>query len=79
MFPEYDKVIIDEAHKLKDAANQVYGTLISGNEIFKTLKKGIPKNDNSTMKKMLMRLCNEAIIYNDKFFNELIEQIPKEL
>ncbi|MBN2794148.1 MAG: ATP-dependent DNA helicase [Clostridia bacterium] len=79
LFPDYDKVIIDEAHKLKDAANQMYGTSISQKEIFKTLKKAMPKNDNSTMKKMLMRLCNEAIIYNDKFFNELIEQIPKEL
>ncbi|WP_194703000.1 ATP-dependent DNA helicase [Fusibacter ferrireducens] len=79
LFPDYDKVVIDEAHKLRDAANQMYGTSISQSEIIKILKKAMPKNDDSTMKKILMNLCNEGIIYSNKFFDELICQIPKEL
>ena len=76
LLPDYQVVIIDEAHKLMDAAEQMYGTVIIENEIQKLMKKSIPMYTKRKDQKELKNRCNEVIAINLLFFNELIEQIP---
>ena len=78
LFPDYTHAIIDEAHKLKDAANQMYGTSVRQDEINRLLRKALPKHDGSNVKR-IREICNEGITYNDLFFKEVIHQIPKEI
>jgi len=42
LLPEYQMVIIDEAHKLMDAANQMYGSIINEHEVYLLMKKISP-------------------------------------
>lgn len=79
LLPEYKTVIVDEAHKLTGAAQQMYGVFIKPNEVNSLMKKAIPKNVKNKIKKITTRLCNETITYNNLFFKELINQIPKNL
>jgi len=79
LLPDYKAVIIDEAHKLTGAAQQMYGTAIKQNETNSLVKKAIPKNEKTKTKKISSSLCNEVITYKNLFFKELIKQIPKDL
>lgn len=79
LLPDYKTAIIDEAHKLTGAAQQMYGVFIKQNEINSLMKKAVPKNVKTKTKKMNTRLCNETTRYNNLFFEELINQIPKAL
>lgn len=79
LFPEYKAVIIDEAHKLTGAAVQMYGAFIKQNEINGLMKKAIPKNAKTKMKKITAKACKDTIDYNNLFFKELVHQIPKNL
>lgn len=78
LIPDYKVVIIDEAHKLIAAAQQMYGTSIKQNELNSLIKKAIPKKTKTEQKKMIISLCNDTIIYNNLLFKELIKQIPED-
>lgn len=79
LLPEHKTVIIDEAHKLIVVSQQMYGANISQNEINNIIKKVLPKNGTSRAKKISKKLCNEVLKCNKLLFEELINQIPKEL
>lgn len=79
LFPEYKAVIIDEAHKLTGAAQQMYGTLMKQNEINSLLKKAKPKKAKGKVRKNISKICKETISYNNLLFKELIHHIPKGL
>lgn len=79
LLPDYKTVIIDEAHKLTGAAQQMYGTVISQSEINNLIKKALPKNEKTKAEKTSKKLCNEILNCNRLLFEELIKQIPKEL
>jgi len=79
LLPDYKTVIIDEAHKLNGAAQQMYGIAISQNEINNLIKKALPTNEKTKTKRTSKKLCNEILKCNNLLFEELIKQIPKEL
>jgi ATP-dependent DNA helicase DinG len=79
LLPEYKTVIIDEAHKLIGVSQQMYGANICQNEINNIIKKVLPKNGTTRAKKISKKLCNEVLKYNKLLFEELINQISKEL
>lgn len=76
LLPDYQVAIIDEAHKVMDAAGQMYGTIISENEIYHLMKKVSPSYSKKKSQKDLKNRCNEVMAVNQMFFDELIEQIP---
>lgn len=53
LLPNHEVVIVDEAHKLIDAARQMYGTSISQREIYSLGKKAIPKKIKSKESRIL--------------------------
>lgn len=67
---------IDEAHKMMDAAEQMYGVLIIENEIQKLMKQVMPWNTKKKEQRELKNRCNEVMAINQMLFDELIEQIP---
>lgn len=79
LLSDYKAVVIDEAHKISDAALQMYGTTLEQNEIIKVMKKAKPNNQKTVCKKNITLFCNEVISLTDMLFKELREQIPKEL
>lgn len=79
LLPNYKAVIIDEAHKLRDAANQMYGTSISEYEINQFIKKVMPNQLKEKWHKDLKNLCYETLAFNQLLFDELVNQIPKYL
>lgn len=76
LLPDHQVVIIDEAHKLMDAAEQMYGTIISENEINHLMKKTLPSQSNKKSQNDLKNRCNEVMAMNQMFFDELVNQIP---
>lgn len=76
LLPDYQVVIIDEAHKLMDAAGQMYGTIISENEIDHLMKKMLPSQSKKKSQKDLKNKCNEVMAMNKMFFDELVDHIP---
>lgn len=77
--PDYKAVVIDEAHKISDAALQMYGTSIEQNEIIKLMKRAKPNNQKTANKKNITIFCNEVISLSNMLFRELREQIPRDL
>jgi len=76
LLPDYQTVIIDEAHKLMDAANQMYGTSINEHEINHLMKKISPTNVKKKSQKDLKNLTSEVMALNQMLFDALTEQIP---
>ncbi|WP_207706823.1 ATP-dependent DNA helicase [Alkaliphilus pronyensis] len=76
LLPDYQAVIIDEAHKLMDAANQMYGTNINEHEINHFMKKISPTHSKKKSQKELKNLTSEVMALNQMFFDALTEQIP---
>lgn len=75
LLPDYQTVIIDEAHKLMDAANQMYGSNINEHEINHMMKKISPVHSKKKSQKELKNLTSEVIALNQMFFDALTEQI----
>lgn len=76
LLPDYKVVIIDEAHKLKDAAEQMYGTLLIENELAHLMKKLTPTQAKKKSQKDLRKKCNEVMALNQMLFDELVGRIP---
>jgi len=76
LLPDYQTIIIDEAHKLMDAANQMYGTTINEQELFHLMKKISPTHSKKKSQKELKNLTSEVMALNQMFFDALTEQIP---
>jgi len=76
LLPDYEVIVIDEAHKLIDAAGQMYGTLINENQIQQLMKKMIPNQTKKKNNKDLQNKCNEIMAMNQIVFDELVNQIP---
>jgi ATP-dependent DNA helicase DinG len=79
LLPEHDVTIIDEAHKLTDAARQMYGSSISQREIYMLAKKAIPKKLKSKESRQLKYLGEELMTYSTLMFKELVNNIPKHI
>lgn len=79
LLPNYKAVIIDEAHKLASAAEDMYGISVSKKELIELIQKAKPHNINSTMNQSLIVTAKEAIRLVEVSFSELREQIPKNL
>ena len=76
LLPDYKAVIIDEAHKLKDAADQMYGTLLIENEFAYLMKKLTPIQVKKKSQKALRNKCSEVMALNQILFDELVGRIP---
>ncbi|MGV8147307.1 MAG: ATP-dependent DNA helicase [Alkaliphilus sp.] len=70
-------VVIDEAHKLIDAASTMYSTTISEWDIEKLIRSIKPQNENSSRSKMLGVICREIKEFSEKLFKELKSNISK--
>ncbi|WP_202708647.1 ATP-dependent DNA helicase [Sporosalibacterium faouarense] len=77
LLPDYQTIIIDEAHKLMDAANQMYGTNINEHEVNHLMKKISPTHSKKKSQKELKNLTSEVMALNQMFFDALTEQIPR--
>ncbi len=78
LMPNYQAVIIDEAHKFLQAARQIYGQSICESEIFQV------KDELESIKfryrkepERLYKLCDELIRFNDLLFGGLKKNICK--
>ena len=78
LLPDYQTVIIDEAHKLMDAAIQMYGTTIDEYEINHLMKKISHANVKRKSQKDLKNLTSEVMALNQMFFDVLADQIPRD-
>jgi ATP-dependent DNA helicase DinG len=79
LLPDHDVTVIDEAHKLMDAARQMYGSSISQREIYMLAKRTIPKKIKSKESRQLKYLGEEIIKYSIYMFKELVDNIPKHI
>ncbi len=79
LLPEHNAVIIDEAHKIIDAARQMYGVTVSQRDLYTLAMKAIPKKLKSKEAKQLKAISEEIIKYSNKLFGELINNIPKHI
>lgn len=76
LLPDYKIVIIDEAHKLKEAAEQMYGSAVHEIELHHLMKRIIPSETIKKSQKILNNRCNEALALNQMIFDELVDRIP---
>ncbi len=79
LLPDNDVVIIDEAHKLIDAARQMYGVSINQRDIYVLAKKAIPMKIKDKDSKHLKHLGEELIKYSTLMFTELVNNIPSHI
>lgn len=79
LLPGHSVIIIDEAHKLIDAARQMYGSNISQREVYTLAKRTIPKSIKSKESKHLKYLGEDLIKYSTMLFKELVNNIPKHI
>jgi len=68
LLPDYQLTIVDEAHKLSDAASQIYGTILIENTIHRLMKGMVQKSN----------MVKETISTNQMLFDALKESIPNE-
>jgi len=59
LLPDYNKVIIDEAHKLLEVAQQMYGVSLIQNELIALIKKATPRHEVTQSNKYCRRICGE--------------------
>lgn len=76
LLPDHKIVIIDEAHKLKDAAEQMYGLAVHENDFHHLMKRIIPVEVKKKSQKILKNRCNEVMALNQMIFDELVDRIP---
>lgn len=79
LLPDHKIVIIDEAHKLKDAAEQMYGSSICENELHHLMKRLMPADAKKKGQKVFKNRCSEVMALNQMIFDELVERISKHL
>ncbi|MBF4692260.1 ATP-dependent DNA helicase [Fusibacter ferrireducens] len=77
LLPDYQTVIIDEAHKLMDAANQMYGTTIIEHEVASMMKKIAPAYSKKKDQKELKNLTSEAMALNQMLFDLITDRVPE--
>lgn len=75
LLPEYKAVIIDEAHKLDQAAMQTYCTKIDFQELHNMVIQCIPSNIQAKNLKKLFRHCKSFVGINKKLVKDLLNQI----
>lgn len=79
LLPDHKVVVMDEAHKLMDAARQMYGSSISQREIYTLAKNAMPKRSATKEQRELSHLGEELIKYQTWMFDELVNNIPKNI
>jgi len=75
LLPDNRKVIIDEAHKLLGAAQQMYGVSLIQNELTSLIKKATPKYEISKSNKYCRRICIEVNKRIDRLYKTLLNQV----
>lgn len=82
LLPDYDVVIVDEAHHLEDVASEMLGLHfdIDGirrttNRIKRAFNKGAMKNHREDQKKEIIALCDKIISDFDELFQEVLEEL----
>ncbi|GAU79055.1 DNA/RNA helicase domain-containing protein [Fusibacter sp. 3D3] len=76
LLPDHKIVIIDEAHKLKDAAEQMYGSTVHENDLHHLMKRIITVEVKKKSQKILKNRRNEVLALNQIIFDELVDRIP---
>jgi len=79
LLPDHKVVVMDEAHKLMDAARQMYGSSVSQREIYTLAKNAMPKRSTTKEHRELSHLGEELIKYSTWMFDELVNNIPKNI
>lgn len=79
LIPVHKDVVIDEAHKLIEAARQMYGASIIQDELTKLLVKAMPMKQVKKSDKFRKRLCQSIINTTNKLFVELVNQVDLEM
>ncbi|VDN47249.1 ATP-dependent DNA helicase DinG [Petrocella atlantisensis] len=79
LLPNHKIVVIDEAHKLIDAARQMYGASISQRNLYNLANKAIPKKLNTTKARQFKETAEEVIKDSNKLFAELVTNIPEHI
>lgn len=69
--------IIDEAHKLIDAATTMYSITISEGDIDKLIRSIKPQNENSNRSRLLGVVCREIKELSENLFKELKNNIQE--
>jgi ATP-dependent DNA helicase DinG len=75
LLPEYKAVIIDEAHKLDQAAVQTYSTVIDFEQIISQVKERRPKKINSNLNKQIFRLYKDIEVLSSVVFKTICSRI----
>ena len=78
LMPNYQAVIIDEAHRLEKAAQSLYGVSVSSRDILSLVQllKGL-KLDNRRFMNSLPKYCDKLMELNNKLFTALCHTITK--
>lgn len=71
LFPEHCVLIIDEAHKLLDAARQMYGVSFENMELERLVSSIYHAIGNHPDKGRIISLCEELIRQNEALFEDL--------
>lgn len=79
LLPEHKVIVIDEAHKLNDAACQMYGTTISQKELKRIAKYADPIRIKDKDARELHQLANDVDKFTSLLFKVLISNIPKDI
>jgi ATP-dependent DNA helicase DinG len=79
LLPEHKVIVIDEAHKLNDAARQMYGTTISQRELKLIAKYADPIRIKDKDARQLHQLANDVNKFTSLLFKVLISNIPKNI
>lgn len=79
LIPAHKDVVIDEAHKLIEAARQMYGASIIQDEFIKLLVKAMPMKQVKKSDKFRKKLCQSIINKTNKLFETLVNQVNLEL
>jgi Rad3-related DNA helicase len=77
LLPSHKIIIIDEAHKLIDAARQMYGTSVNQREIYMLGKKSISKTTITKESRQIKHFGEELTKYSSMLFEELVSNIPE--
>lgn len=75
LLPDYGKVIIDEAHKLLEALQQMYGVSLIQNELTSLIKKATPRYEITKSNKYCRRICSGINKKIDLLYEALIRQV----
>jgi ATP-dependent DNA helicase DinG len=79
LLPVHNVIVIDEAHKLNDAARQMYGTTVSQRELKLIPKYADPIRIKDKDARQLHQLSNDVNKFTSLLFKVLINNIPKDI